>query len=271
MRCRHDSQFTGDLRINNNGFVTKHNMLTNKMIIAWMQNRRCSHVFAHDSSSPTPWILHIVHALHFRWEGWKFHGLYQRIHGVGDDIYIYSDWYVCSVFCNLLSLILLLSFFGHLAQPPPRGGSASRVGPRPPWHVGQNSLEAAPVWWPPPVVYALQFLVSGRHRTTSGLGAFALKLLAGILILLITAHVCEIAPNDDPICCRLGNSVPQRFDVLCAVVVRQCEDDVVLHCPNLLGPQGNFICPGNHSESQGLPPQIFVVTASGIPSGCQGK
>jgi len=43
--------------------------------------------------------------------------------------FIYSDWFVCCVcFCSLLPrLTLLLSFFGHSALPPPRGGSASRV------------------------------------------------------------------------------------------------------------------------------------------------
>ena len=46
--------------------------------------------------------------------------------------FIYSDWFVCSVwFCSLLPrLTLLLSFFGHSTLPPPRGGSASRVSPQ---------------------------------------------------------------------------------------------------------------------------------------------
>jgi len=46
--------------------------------------------------------------------------------------FVYSDSFVCYVcFCSLLPrLTLLLSFLGHPALPPPRGGSASRVSPQ---------------------------------------------------------------------------------------------------------------------------------------------
>jgi len=46
--------------------------------------------------------------------------------------FVYSDWFVCSVwFCSLLPrLTLILSFLGHSALAPPRGGSTSRVSPQ---------------------------------------------------------------------------------------------------------------------------------------------
>ena len=68
-----------------------------------------------------------------RWQDYFMKRMYENVLRI-QRAFIYSDWFVCSVcFCSLLPrLTLLLSFFGHSALPPPRGGpgSASRVSPQ---------------------------------------------------------------------------------------------------------------------------------------------